>query len=251
MRDGIHGGLYDRPDWFELVHWGGTAGEVRLLEIIHRLHGNGGKSWLEPACGSGRYLKIASRRGWKTAGYDANEKMLAYARKRLPDGDLALDDLRTFRRRSAFDFAFCLQSTFRHLLTEADASAHLRGTAASLRPGGLYVVGLDLLDYASAHDDEEVFEAVRGKRRARLTMFVLPPDRRRRRERIISFTTLEESGQARTIQDEYELRSYDKAQFERLIKASPFRLEAVYDLLGAPRALSGLTRDALFVLKKG
>ncbi len=242
-------GLYARPELYDLVHWDGTEAEVDLLEKLHARHGNGGKRCLEPACGTGRYLRVLFRRGWKTAGYDSNGKMLAYARRRLPGADLAAADLRTFRRPAAYDLAFCLQSTFRHLLTEADALAHLRGTAASLRPRGLYVIGMDLADYSRALDDEEVFESARRGMRARHVMFSVAPDRKRRRERIISFTSVEKNGGNETISDEYDLRSYDRGEFRRLIAASPFHLERVYDLFGVPRGLSAITGNAIVVLR--
>lgn len=250
MKEITRGGPYGRPELFDLINKDGTEAEADLLERLHRRHGNGGKRCLEPACGTGRLLRVLSRRGWKVAGYDSNRKMLAYARRRLPGADLKVGDLRTFRRPAAFDLAFCLQSTFRHLLTEKDALSHLRVIAASLRPGGLYVLGLDLADYARALDDEEVFEAVRGKTRVRYTMFSAAPDRKRRRERIIAFTAVERSGRQRTFQEEYDLRSYDRSQVKKLLTASPFRLAAVYDLFGVPRPLSGISGDAVFVLRR-
>lgn len=242
--------FYDRPEWYDLLNRPGTEDEAWLLERIHEEHGNGGSDWLEPACGSGRFLAVLSRRGWRVTGYDLNEKMLAYARRRLPGAALLRADMRSFRRPAAFDFAFCLQSTFRHLLTEKDALAHLRATAASLRPGGLYVLGLDLADYAVTEDDEETFEAARGRRRALHVMVAVAPDRKRRRERIINLITLETEKGSELLESTYDLRSYDKAQLESLLRASPFALEAFYGSDGRREELTARTRDGFFVLKK-
>jgi len=75
--------LYADPGLYELVHWGGTAREALWLERLVRRHGNGGRSALEPACGTGRYLEVLAERGWTVSGYDSSRAMAAFARRRL------------------------------------------------------------------------------------------------------------------------------------------------------------------------
>ena len=207
--------MYSDPRRYERYHRDGIEDEVWLLELLHERHGNGGRRWLEPACGPGQYLRLLRKRGWTAAGYDLSPEMARHAR--VPVGDM-----RSYRARPKADAAFCLQSTFRHLMTDKDALAHLRSMAASLNPGGIYVLGLDLADYAAASDDEETWPGH--------VMISLAPVRRR--ERIINFYDGEKH--------EYDLRSYDHEQWGSLLRRSPFGVAAVYGPDGRPsRARTG------------
>lgn len=235
--------FYAHPRSHDALQGGETASEVGLLEAIHRGHGNGGRDWLEPACGTGRLVGALKRRGWSVTGYDVEARMLAYARR--AGSKVVRGDMRAFAPCQAFDFAYCLQSSFRQLLTERDALAHLRLTARALRPGGAYALGLDLTDYRLPEHDEETWEARDGGRRIRQVQLSLPPDRGTRLERILQFVS---SGR-RLLRIEYDLRAYDARQFRALLAASPFRLAAVYDLWGRRATLDRGTRAATFVLK--
>src|SRR5262245_19256613 len=76
-------------------------------------------------------------------GFDRTPNMVAYARGR--GSRVFRADAAAFAVRPAsFDAAFCLIDSFRYLLTEEAARAHLRGVARALRPGGIYVVGLEV-----------------------------------------------------------------------------------------------------------
>lgn len=195
--------MYDRPERYERYHAEGIEDEVWLLELLHERHGNGGRRWLEPACGGGQYLRLLRKRGWKATGYDLSPQMARHA-------GVPVGDMRAYVARPKADMAFCLQSSFRHLMSDKDALAHLRCMAKSLNPGGLYVLGVDLVDYATAADDEETWPGH--------VMLSLAPVRRR--ERIINFYDGEKH--------EYDLRTYDRAQWEALLRRSPFRPAAVY-----------------------
>ena len=63
--------------------------------------------------------------------------------------------MRTYRVKPQVDIAYCFVNTFRHLLTEEDAVQHLQSVAASLRPGGLYLLGLHMLPPDADEEDDE------------------------------------------------------------------------------------------------
>lgn len=235
--------FYAHPRLYDLLQGGDTREEADLLERLHAEHGNGGMEWLEPACGTGRLAVELGRRGWSVTGYDISARMLAYARRR--GARVLRGDLRTFRRPRGFDFAYSLQGTLRHLQSDREALAHLRATAASLRPGGLYAVGLDLTDYRLPEDDEETWEARDGRRVVRQVQLTLPAERKPRRERVLQFVA---SG-PRLLKAHYDLRTYDAAEWRGLIRRSPFRLAAVYDLWGKLSTLDRRTRAATFLLR--
>lgn len=238
--------LYRDPDLYEQIHAEGTDDEVWLLDRLASLHGNGGKTALEPACGSGRYLAGLLRRGWTVRGYDLSTEMVRYARARLSRwgkrASVMRGDMTSFRPEARCDLAFNLLSTFRHLLTDRDAMAHLRVTAEALAPGGMFVLGLDLAVYGEDHPDEEAWTSRTGVKHVMMT---IPAEPRRRRERIINFI----SKGGKVLECSYDLRSYDAAQLKALLARSPFRLEACYGYDGRPAVLGGPMRALWLVLK--
>ena len=241
--------LYADPALYELIHAEGTDDEVWLLDRLAQTHGNGGKAALEPACGTGRYLAGLARRGWTVTGYDASEGMVRFARRRLaPFGARAKvlrGDMRSFEPPRKADLAFNLLSTFRHLMDDQDALAHLKVTAAALNPGGIFVLGLDLAAYGHEEPDEEVWTARKGARTARHVMMTLPADRRRRRERVINFVF---TGARKPLESAYDLRSYDADELRALLAKSPFELAASYGLDGRRADFDGPERAFWLVL---
>ena len=240
--------LYEDPALYEVLLRDQAEEQAGLVRWLHRRHGNGGERWLEPACGAGRLIGALAAPGRSITGYDASSRMLAYGRLRLrgtPGARLLRGDMRRFRRRGAFDLAYCLDGSFRHLMSDRDALAHLRAVAASLRPGGVYLVGLDLCEYGRSEPDEETWTASDGGVRILHVQMTLPARARARRETVLQFAA--RGGEVRRFA--YELRSYDARQWASLIERSPFRVSAIYDLWRRPRALDGELRSATFVLE--
>jgi SAM-dependent methyltransferase len=244
--------FYDYPAIYHAVHVGETRleaeGVLRVLSAC-RLRP---RNLLEPACGTGRFLRYFSEAGFSITGYDRSERLLGFARRQLRGAAARVESasLESYRASRPFDAALCLIGTFRHLPDDRSALRHLRSTAAALERGGIYVVGLDLVDYAACPPDEEGWEILHRGRRLRHLYMTLPPSRRSRRERVLNFVTVETPRGERLLQDEYVLRSYDLAQWRALIARSPFRLEAAFDASGKPLRLSRATRYALFALRK-
>ena len=219
-------GFYDEAEVYDLLHAGDTGAELEGVLTQFSLYGNGGRRVLEPACGTGRYLAELAARGFQASGYDANPRALAFARRRLKGTGARVlrADMTAFCEEASYDLAFSTLSSVRHLLAGRDALRHLRLTARSLGPGGVYVVGLDLADYGAAQDDEEVWEAGAAGVRLRHVMLALAPDARRRRERILNFVTVREGGRERLLESAYDLRSYDRGQWESLVKSAGLRV---------------------------
>lgn len=235
--------LYSKPGWYDALHAEGTAGWADWLKTLNDRHGNGGLRWLEPACGTGRFFPVLRRRGVRLTGYDLHPGAVAYARRR---GDAVLGDMTSYCRPGAYDLAFCLLGSFRHLLSEGDARRHLELTRRSLKRGGLYVLGLDLCDYRVPEPDEESWSARRGRLALEDLVETVAPDPGARRERVIHFL----NAGGRLYKAEYDLRAYDWPQFRRTFTAAGFRLAAAYDAWRRPIAPDASTRDALFLLSR-
>lgn len=241
--------LYDDPELYDLIHHDGTDDEVWLLDLLFKRHGNGGHYALEPACGTGRYLEGLLKRKWHVCGYDRSYSMVQYAKKRLSrwkeKACVVRGDMSSFRPDRKYDLAFNLLSTFRHLMTEREALAHLNVTSQALSPGGIFILGLDLTRYGEDEADEEAWTIRRRGRRINHVMMTVPPEHPTRRERIVNFVT---EGR-KIMESSYDLRSYDAAELGQLLRASPFGMAACYGLDGKPAEFGGPERALWLVLR--
>ncbi len=241
--------IYADPELYDLVHAEGTDDEAWFLDRLAHDHGCGIKTLLEPACGTGRYLAAMLRRGWTVEGYDAAGGMLDFARKRLAGwgkrARISRGEMSAYRPKTKFGLIINLLSTFRHLMTEKEALAHLKLMAGAMEPGGIFVLGLDLSNYEDDFPDEEVWECRQGGRRAKHVVMSIPPERDTRRERIINFVT----AKGKILESSYDLRSYSASELEELLARSPLRIEAVYGYDGKPQVWGGPERALWLVLK--
>lgn len=245
--------IYADPALYDLVHAEGTDDEVWLLTHLAEVHGCGIKTALEPACGTGRYLAGLLRRGWTVEGYDTAGGMLTFARKRLAGwgkrAKIARGEMTAYRPTRKFGLIVNVLSTFRHLMTERDALAHLKLMAGALEPGGIFVLGLDLSIYGQDEPDEEVWECRQGGRRAKHVVMSIPAEPETRRERIINFVTTLKGGKETVLESSYDLRSYSASELRDLLDKSPLMIEAVYGYDGKPAVLDGPERALWLILK--
>ncbi len=245
--------IYADPALYDLVHAEGTDDEVWLLAHLAERHGCGIKTALEPACGTGRYLAGLLRRGWTVEGYDLSPGMLAFTRRRLAGWGkrvkLSRGEMTRYRSARRFGLIFNLLSTFRHLMSEREALAHLKLMAGALEPDGIFILGLDLSIYGQDEPDEEVWECRQGGRKARHVVMSIPAEPGTRRERIINFVTTPKGRKEAVLESSYDLRSYSAAQLSELIEKSPLRVETVCGYDGRPAVLGGSERALWLVLK--
>lgn len=252
--------LYDRPLYYDIIFDEDTEEEASFLEAVWREHGRGTlQRILEPACGTARLVAALSRRGYHVVGFDRNEAMLAFGSQRLREGGLPAllqsAAMESFTLRGTFQLAFCLVSTFKYLLREKDAVAHLRRIADHLRPGGLYVLGFHLTDYSRKRPTHERWVATRDQVKVVCNTRTFPADRRRRRELIRNRLTVHlPSSDLRRYESHWDFRTYDAAQTRRLLGRIPaFELVACYDFgydLHNPRALDDKQEDIVLVLRR-
>jgi len=227
--------FYARPVVYDILHTPGTAAEVDLLDRIHARHGETLRRrpvWLEPACGTGRYLRVAAGRGARVIGFDRSAAMIEYARHRLQRlglsrrSDLFVADMACFAHRAGqarVDLAFNLVNTLRHLPSDSALLAHLADVARCLRPGGLYAVGISLSRYDREEPSEDLWEGRRGRCHVRQRVQYLPPGPGKsqgRREQVISHLQIERPRGIERVDSTYWLRCYDETQWHRLLAGS-------------------------------
>ena len=258
-------GLYADAMVYDILHTPGTAQELDALERIAarsvRTRART-QAWLEPACGSGRCVRLAAKRGTPTTGFDLDEGMVAYANDRAAGSGLGetaravAADMRTCVDDGAieagrFHFAFNTINSFRHLMTDHDALAHLEQMAAALRSGGVYAVGLSTTAYGLEFPSEDVWTGARGPVRVTQSVQYVPPTGRTggaRVERVHSHLMIDRPSGVEHRDSAYALRSYSLDQWLALIARSAFAIEETTDHDGRP-CDAGESGYRVFVLR--
>ena len=231
---------YAHPEVYDVLHSPHTEGEIDLFERCARDWKAPKGPWLEPACGSGRYLRALAGRGIRCTGFDVDEGMLEFARGEIRRAGLtrkvrlARADMASFTAviDTSFAVAFNPVNTFRHLLRPREASAHLREVARALLPGALYLVGMSFSRYGEEEATEDVWTARRGRISVRQIVQYLPPEPDTRMETVISHVQVDRPGGRDYLDSTYQLRSYDLDQWKGLIGRSPLRRVGAIDDLG-------------------
>lgn len=255
---------YDSPRHYDMVYADYTKPETRFLEAMLEQHGppkSGPRAILEPACGSGRLIESLARRGHRLWGFDLNRHQLNYATARLKPLGLKArlwqDNLGSFkipRGAPRFDLAHCLVSTFKYILKESEAVRHLKTVAAALRPGGLYVLGLHLTDYALAAPDHERWAATQGKTRVVSDTWSAPANRRLRTEAMRTRMKIREGKRSWTTETEWSFRTYGPGQLKALLRKVPeLELLACHDFhynFKQTRSLDLESTDLVLILRR-
>lgn len=254
--------FYSLPEVYDILHAAGTAQEVTGLERIARRFVKdvplAEQTWLEPACGSGRYLRVAAGRGRNVIGFDISPGMVEYANRsieaRLARRSTAargtkvkskpartpthpavhIADLTTFARTmsrvlrpGSADFAFNLINTIRHLPSDRAMLDHFEQIATVLKPGGVYALGLSLSSYGFEIPSEDIWIGRRGRCEVRQVVQYLPgtgEGKGGRPERVISHLTVTRGRRVDEIDFTYDLRGYDLTQWNRLVARSPLEV---------------------------
>lgn len=245
-------GLYTDPVLYDILNTPGTAAEVNVLERLERRFAPtrglaADRLWLEPACGTGRYLRVAARRGRRCVGFDVDPLLLAYARSRkAPAGFLAPHyhqaDMTGFAAEcglapASVDFAFNPVNSLRHLASDRALLAHFAEMARVLKPGAVYAVGISLTDYQWLQEEEDLWEGTRGACRVSQLVNYLPPEPgtpRGRTETVISHLTVTRPGSVTHLDDTYDLRSYDAGQWRGIVGRSDLVQRGSFDAFGKP-----------------
>jgi SAM-dependent methyltransferase len=250
---------YDYPQYWDLAFRSETKPEADFIQAVcSKYCAFPVRRMLEPGCGGGRLVVEMAARGYDVTGFDLSEPAVNYLNQRLRrrglQANVVLADMADFRFLRRFDLAFNTFNTFRHLTSEAAARSHLEAVAASLRPGGVYILGLHLLPPDADPEDCERWSARHGNTKVTVTLRVLSFDRRRRIE-VIRFNLLVRSA-TRTLRlrSDYDYRIYTAGQFRKLLLSLPqWELCDVYDFwyeIDCPLQLNNDLGDTVFILRK-
>jgi SAM-dependent methyltransferase len=262
---------YDLPKYYDLSVADETAGELAFVQgatakFLNQTSLQRPLRVLEPACGTGRLTESLAKNGFQVTAFDLNPTMVDFTKERIAKqqagGSRAVRtnttvfaaDMAHFTIPQPADIGVCLLDSFRHLLTEDDARAHLQCMARAVRPGGIYLLGLHLLPPDADLECTERWKNQAGKTHITTTLRVMSSSRQSRLEQIrISLLVCEGKRVAR-YRDEFPLRMYNSAQLKSLVASVPaWSIEAVYDYwyeLDAPLKLTNELSDTVLVLRR-
>jgi SAM-dependent methyltransferase len=255
----VSGNLYDYPAYYDLVFGSDWKAEYDfLLQVFEEFAPAKTERVFEPACGTGRILYRLADQGFEVSGLDLNPRAVDFCNKRLVKhgypASVICGDMSDFRLPKKVDVAFNMINSFRHLLSEQMAEAHLKCVAESLRPGGLYVLGLHLTPTAGTPMTEESWSARRGNLAINTHLATLDLDRRKRTERCRMQLDIYTPTDRKQIVDELVFRTYTAEQIERLLERVPqFEVAELFDFsyrIDRPIEIEPETQDVVFILKK-
>lgn len=227
---------------YDILHAPGTNDEIDTLLLTEQKWSpprNARRCWLEPACGSGRYLRAARTRGIDSFGFDLNPEMVEYAAARARRA-------RTNAREAYFvasmtdfarhltqpvTFAFNPINTIRHLESDDEMLAHFEQMARGLAPGAVYCVGLSVSLYGHEQASEDVWHGTRGRCAVTQVVQFLPP-MQGRLESVISHLTITRPEGVEHRESAYTLRTYSLSEWTRLVDRSALKLVATTDMDG-------------------
>ena len=136
---------YDPFAWFYTNYWGQEFHREAmpvldriLMPLIPRK-----AAILDLCCGDGRIMRSLARRGYRMTGIDGSERMLTYARQRLPKGRLYLEDARRFRLPATFDAAICTFDSLNHIMETSELKNVFKNVFGCLKPGGYFLFDLN------------------------------------------------------------------------------------------------------------
>ena len=251
---------YDTPLYYDIVYDVDTEAEAQFLsDVAERFCQSRGKDVLEPACGTGRLLAALAKKGFRVSGFDRSEAMLEFARlkmvqEKVKEAGLELGDMESFEMPGRFDLVFCLLSTFKYLTTEDEARRCLQRVYQHLKPGGGFVLGVHLVDYASKRPEHERWVGKRDGIRVVSNTRTWPPDNATRLEKIRNRLEVENDGGVHRQESVWNCRTYDAEELSELISTvEGWKVVACYDFfhdIEAPREFDDSQNDLVVVLRK-
>ncbi len=250
---------FDYPQYYDIAFQAHTRQEADFIEAACRKYCPfAARRFLEPACGSGRLITELAARGYQVTGFDLSQRALSYLQRRLARRLLHAEtfeaEMSNFRIGRPVDAAYCTVNTFRHLLTEQAARGHLECIADSLRPGGIYILGLHLLPFDADPEDDARWTEWRGETKVTVTLRMLRTDLRRRIENLRVCLLIRRGSKKLRLRHEFQLRTYTARQFRRLLgSVSSLELCNIHDCpcgIERPFAVNDKVAYCLFALRR-
>jgi len=137
--------LYDNPFYYEVAFsFRDIKREVNFFELcIRKFSKIKVKKVIDIGCGPSPYMLELAKRGYAFTGLDLSKAMLDYSLEKAKKAGTKIKtihaDMRNFKAKEKFDFAFVMLSSI-EIESNSDFLSHLNSVASCLRSGGLYLI---------------------------------------------------------------------------------------------------------------
>jgi len=251
--------IYDHPKYYDLVFGADCAAELKFIRGCgEQFATRQVRRLFEPACGTGRLMYHLARKGYVVDGIDLNPKAIAFCNQRLARHGLPTSswvaDMSQFDVKKPYDVAFNTINSFRHLASEKAVNGHFHCMGQTVRPGGLYLLGVHLTPTAAEPSDGEAWSARRGHLSITTRMWTIERNPAKRVERYGIQFNIHNPTRSWRIDDVLVLRSYTAAQMQRAIAKSGFwEIAETYDFgydIRSPITVDAATEDVVYVLRR-
>lgn len=234
--------LYDFPQIYDLFFRPDEDLWTAVTGWIDRYLDGPPRSVLDPACGPGNWLlPCAQRYGCRVAGNDIRPGSVARAQELLGETpqEFLVGDMRDLDFQSGpFDLALNFDSSIGHLPDNEAVIQHLQAVGRNLRPGGLYLLGLTILQGIADEActiplfESGVMQLPQGGR-ASVRYYSLWRSPKTNRECIrLQLSTQGVAGAPPLFQEEYELLTFDEAGLrDVLARSGGWEVRAMHSMI--------------------
>lgn len=150
------------PILFTQERWASALDEV--AKIVKLLAIDGPARILDLCCGPGRHSLEFARRGYDVTGVDRTAAFIKQARADAAQGNLSVDfvlgDMRDYCAPDRFDVIVNLFGSFGYFENDEDDRKVIRNMAASLRPGGRFLIETAGKEIVASHFRERDWNEV-------------------------------------------------------------------------------------------
>ena len=252
--------LYSLPEIYDIAFFWDISQEIEFLgTLFKRYVPFEVKHILEPACGTGRFLRSLPKYGYHVTGYDSSPQMVAYAQKKIAEAGLQSvatvqrEDMKSARFEATFDAALNSINSLGYLLSDKDMLSHLVNTGESLKSNGIYILHLSCAyDTESYGGDEWSME--RDGIRVKTAWRIEREDKRKKISYQICRMEINDHDNEIRLEERHTLRLWFFEDFTSLVhKSGRFKLAAIYDeryrFVSIDTHISGELENLYYVLK--
>ena len=136
--------MFDENRWIEVPIVADGVTRLASLNLYGEKARRKGPFVLDLCCGFGRITLELARRGYSATGVDITGSYLRTAREDADHEGLKIKfiqkDIRSFKRKEAFDTAINLYNSFGYFENQKDDLLFLRNAHHSLREGGTFII---------------------------------------------------------------------------------------------------------------
>ena len=227
--------LYDLPQVYDIAFSWDLSREIDFLKRVFETHVSFPvRHILEPACGSGRFLRTLPPNGFQVTGYDINPVMVQYAEDSIAavgcEGSvrILLANMVSAEIPGEFDAAFNSINSIGYLHSDDDVVSHLKATGSSLREGGVYLVHLNFAHEGELPDGDH-WKMERDGISVKTSWRILSEDKESRLSHQIGSFEVEQDGKIEQFDDRHTLRLWRLSDLQELIhRSGQFEVVAIY-----------------------